>query len=509
MSREELQAKCFLDRIYMGHFCFRGDFRTGSADTHYELNHHLNSGAEFIAVMCHRGWAKSTILCYIDPMHQIAFSPAGDTRYLVILSETQGQSINHLSRISRALRSNERYRWLFGDKFTSNKKWGAKEIITNNEVRVMALGTGQRVRGTIDAGGRRPTRTYLDDWESHKNASTAKQRRENLIWLYSDVIPFRDQVIGQIVALQSPIAYDCGIFKLMQDPNWVHLYVPLYTGEFGTGEIAWGSMWNWDKISAELGMYKQQGLSGVFDQEYMLIPYKGEGVGVTRDEMRWFEGEYVTGPMGINYIKDMREVDEVGKRLTEPKDLVVLAFSACDPAIGVDRVHDWTANVAIAMDRDSNLYVIAVNRFRRSSSFYIGNTFAEFAWDHRSAGIGIETNGFQSAIGEVADQWCEENKVTFDSVRWFNQRSKKDLRLNWLVNKFKARKIFIRPQDHALVNEVLDWPGGAHDDIMDAMWMAAKIAYAPGYSDPEEAEREGYGAIDRIFDAIPSHKVIV
>jgi len=508
MSRDEIRGKAYLDRVFLGHFVCPRDFRKPNADFHYELNSLLNADHELMAFMWHRGSAKSTFICLIDPLHQIGFCPKDDVRFLPIICETQPQSLNHVARISHEVQYGERFRWLFGDLYTGHRKWGVKEIVTNNNVRVTGLGTGQRVRGVIEVGGRRPTRTYLDDFESYRNGGSPEQRRDNFKWLYADVLPFRDKDIGQIFLLQTPIAHDCIIFKLMQDPQWVTMEVPLYEGEFGEGKVNWPAQWPWDEIKKERDRYKNQGLLPLFDQEYMLKPYKGEGVGIGRDDMRFFTGELRITEMGIKYLSDLTEVDDEGTVIFSHGDTVVTTFSSCDPAIGIARSHDQTAIGTIAMDNKENMYVISSDTFRSRSAFDIGNRFAEHAWDNRADGIGIETVAFQVAIGDVADKWCEEHGVSFDMVRGFNPRSSKDVRLDWLINKFKARKMFMRPGASHLINEILEYPGGAHDDQMDMLYMNAKIAYPPSYTKPEAAIAGGQNAIRRLLESIPSHKVI-
>ena len=510
VSREEMVGRCALDRIYMGHFCFPRDFRVQSAESHYVLNSLLNSNEEFIAVMCHRGWAKSTLLCMIDPLHQIAYCPPDDTRFIPIISETQIQSMNHVARVSDAVQYNRRYRWLFGDKYKGSRRWGMKEIVTNNGVRICAAGTGQRLRGLIDVGGRRPTRTLVDDCESRKNGATPAMRRENMKWLYAEVLPFRDHVIGQVVVLQSPIAHDSIIYRLMSDPTWVTLRVPLYEGDIDTGQIAWAEMWDWKKIKAERELYRSQGWMGLFDQEYLLIPYKDEGVGINKDDIRWYTGDYKVDEFGVKYIEDFTEVNEDGVPIGETRDKVITCFAACDPAIGQEKRHDFTAYIAGGMDSKENYYVVTPRRFRSGSAYYIGNEFSQFAHEHSVDGIGIETVSFQAAIGEVVDQWCVDNKVEFDYIRRFNPRSSKksDLRLGGLMNKFKARKMFLKREHKELLNEILEYPSGEHDDYLDALWMMTKCAYPPSETDPGRALSTGMSAVDRFLASIPSGRVV-
>jgi phage terminase large subunit-like protein len=508
MTAEEIRATGAIDRVFFGHFFLPDDFRKVSAPSHYEVNSMLNDTSyRYFGVMCHRHWAKSTFLSYTDPVHQICYNSEASPRFIVIISETQGQAINHVERIKYTIEYNERIIEFFGDK-SKGRKWGSKEIVTRNNVRVAALGTGQRPRGLIEVGGMRPTRTIVDDFESKENAATPDARRENLNWLYAVVLPFKDSEIGQVYLTQSPISNDCAIFKVMDDPEWRCLKVPIYTiNDQGQIMLSWPDLWSWDRIQAEKRTYSNQGLVGLFDQEYLLIPYKGEMAGITRDDIRWFTGDFVVGEMGIKYIRDFREVHEDGTPITEPRNLLITTFSSCDPALGEEKKHDQSAMLSIGMDSENNFIVFDKLGKRSNSSFYIGNTFGEFAWNARANGIGVETVAFQSAIGEVVQQWCDEHGVSFDFVRGFNPRSSKDLRINWAVNKFKAKRVFMRPEHQDVVHELLDWPGGEHDDFWDALYMGMRIGYPSSHSDPVTAHKIGSEHL-RYFRKIPSHAVV-
>jgi hypothetical protein len=493
MDREEIQAAGALDRIFFGHFFFPSDFRYPNAESHYRVNEMLNGVDPFNAVMCHRHWAKSTFLAVIDNVHQICYNKNLDHRFNVIIQETQGQAQNSLIRVSSALEFNTRIKQVFGDFKTGGRKWGAKEIVTNNNVRVTAMGTGQRVRSLIEVGGRRPTRTVIDDFESESNGNTPEARRENLKWLYAAVLPFRDKDIGQIFLTQTPISNDCCIWKIMDDPSWNTIKVPIYSIDPETGKVilAWPEAWGWERIMQERKAYDSQGLRGLFDQEYMLIPYKGEQVGIDAKDIRYFSGELKVNQMGIKYIEGLCEVSEDGsEELSTKRNVAVNTFSSCDPALGTDRQHDRTAIGTIAMDKDENVYLLNEDSFRSGSSFYIGNTFAEFAYMGKSNGIGVETVAFQSAIGEICDKWCSDHNISFDFVRGFNPRTAKDVRLNWLCNRFKSRKVFLRPSQTRPKAELLAWPSGGHDDYLDMLYMAVKIAYGPGYDDPSKAAED-------------------
>ena len=52
-----------------------------------------------VLIAAPRGTAKSTVTSLILPLHKIAFKPSAEDLFIVIISESQSQSINFLSRI--------------------------------------------------------------------------------------------------------------------------------------------------------------------------------------------------------------------------------------------------------------------------------------------------------------------------------------------------------------------------------------------------------------------------
>ena len=518
ITREEVKELGRLDRIWWGHFFLPKEFRAQNAPSHYEVNQLLNESWEKIAIMCHRYWAKSTILSYVLPLHRACYNPRGKHEFISLIAESQPQSKNHLVRIRTALESNHRIHKVYGDLVSGARSWGSTELVTNNNVRINAFGTGQRLRSMIEVGGRRPTLTILDDFESEENAETPEARRKNLKWLYAVVLPFRDRG-GRIVATQSPVSPGCAIFRLMSDDQWRAVRVPLYEVDEETGNIIpnWPSEWPLDRILKERKSYANQDLMGIFNQEYLLIPFKTKGIGIDESDIRWYEGELKKDRLGITYIENFVEINDNGERVTEPVDMVVNVFAGCDPAIGADKIHDFIADVAIGMNSQKDFIILNDSIYKNASPWHQGQEFAEFAWDCRAKGVGVEAVQFQAAVGEAANAWCDDHNVSFDFVRGFQPRTRKDVRLNWWANKFKSRRVFMRKGRAQLLQQHLDFPDTrSHDDALDACYMAAKIAYPPSIESIEELRRRKRRQIDPYdrytgdtwYDSIPTARVV-
>lgn len=104
-----------------------------------------------VLIAAPRGTAKSTVTSLILPLHKIAFKPSAEDLFIVIISESQSQSINFLSRIKYHLDSSKNFKQMFGDYSSlTAKRWTNNDIVLSNGARIIAVGTGQRVRGFIE-----------------------------------------------------------------------------------------------------------------------------------------------------------------------------------------------------------------------------------------------------------------------------------------------------------------------------------------------------------------------
>ena len=98
-----------------------------------------------------RGTAKSTVTTLIFPLWRAAFKRSNEDLFIVIVSESQAQSINFLSRIKYHLTHSDRFKDVFGDLGpTTASRWTHTDIVLANGTRIVAVGTGQRVRVFIE-----------------------------------------------------------------------------------------------------------------------------------------------------------------------------------------------------------------------------------------------------------------------------------------------------------------------------------------------------------------------
>ena len=187
---------------------------------HHEIYKSLSDDSlRRVLIAAPRGTAKSTVTSLILPLHKIAFKPSDEDLFMVIISESQSQSINFLSRIKYHLENSKNFTQFFGDYGpTTAKRWTNNDIVLANGARIVAVGTGQRVRGFIE-GDTRPNLIVVDDYESELNASTPEGRAKNRKWITEAVIPSLSDD-GRVVMIGTVISEDCFLYWAKDSPAW-------------------------------------------------------------------------------------------------------------------------------------------------------------------------------------------------------------------------------------------------------------------------------------------------
>ena len=179
-ERKKIYEKLYKNMALFGRICFPTALRKEIPPFHHDIYKNLSDpSVTRAAIAAPRGTAKSTTTSLIYPLWKAAFKRSDEDLFIVIISESQAQSINFLSRIKFHLNHSEKFRELFGELGANTaKRWTNTDIVLGNGTRIVAVGTGQRVRGFIE-GDTRPNLIIVDDFESELNAFTIEARVKN------------------------------------------------------------------------------------------------------------------------------------------------------------------------------------------------------------------------------------------------------------------------------------------------------------------------------------------
>lgn len=208
-----------------------------------------------------------------------------------------------------------------------------------------------------------------------------------------------------------------------------------------------------DRYDSEaLARIKQAVGPRVWDALYQQNPVAEEGGYFTRDAVKWYVGD-------------------------APRRLHV--YAAWDLAIGKGDRNDYTVGIVVGVDEADNMYIIDMRR-GRWDSFEIVEQIMDVHYEHTPYISGIEKGQIQMAIGPYLEQRIQEERAYDMVVQDLpTGRRDKEARARAIQGRIRQGKVFFpreKPWVDDLMQEMLRFPHGAHDDCVDALaWIGLML----------------------------------
>ena len=404
-----------------GRHCFPTALRKSTPPFHTDVYSALaNDNKRRVLIAAPRGTAKSTVTTLIFPLWRIAFKKTDEDLFIVIISESQTQSINFLSRIKYHLTHSDKFKSIFGDLGpTTAKRWTNNDVVLANGARIIAVGTGQRVRGFIE-GDTRPNLIVVDDFESELNAFTPEARAKNRKWVTEAVIPSLSDE-GKIAMIGTVISEDCFLYWAKDSPAWHTLWYSIWDED---EKSIWPERFPKSRIMEIKKEFASVGNLNGFYQEYMNIaqspdmaPFKPEWIKLHHYDYKRMHGQNCL----------VRTVD--GKEEIKPVEV----YCGVDPASSLSSTADYFVVSTIGIDCDNNKYIIDVYRDRISPAEQPAKLIEVFK-KYRPKRMKIETVGYQEALRTaVRELMLKENLYIPGLEKGVKPRNRKSERLLSLV----------------------------------------------------------------------------
>ena len=443
-----------------GRHCFPTALRKSTPPFHKDVYSALaNDNKRRVLIAAPRGTAKSTVTTLIFPLWRIAFKKTDEDLFIVIISESQTQSINFLSRIKYHLTHSEKFKDIFGDLGPNTaRRWTNNDVVLANGARIIAVGTGQRVRGFIE-GDTRPNLIVVDDFESELNAFTPEARAKNRKWVTEAVIPSLSDE-GKIAMIGTVISEDCFLYWAKDSPAWHTLWYSIWDED---EKSIWPERFPKSRINEIKKEFASVGNLNGFYQEYMNIaqspdmaPFKPEWI-----KMHHYDYKRINGQNCL-----VRTVD--GEEEIKPVEV----YCGVDPASSLSSTADYFVVATMGIDSDNNKYIIDIYRDRISPAEQPQKLIEVFK-KYRPRRMKIETVGYQEALRTAVRELMFKESLYIPGLeKGVKPRNRKSERLLSLVPLFAKGSFYFRPQDNIPQQEFLSYPRGKHDDVMDAIWTA-------------------------------------
>lgn len=435
-----------------------------------------------LAVAAPRGHAKSTLMGLQNVLHAALY---GYKKYILLISDTESQAVSFLDCIKCELEDNEKIVADFGA--MKGKVWKSTAIVLNNGCKIEALGSGQKIRGRRN-GERRPDLILLDDIENDEDVRSPEQRRKLENWFFSAVSKAGDYYTD-IVIIGTVLHKDSLLSKLLKNP--------VYTGRVykAVESFSPSALWQvWEGILCSLSdedrlkkagrffaLHRAEMLEGTkvlwkekMPYEELMLMRLSDGEAAFNTEMQnspidrasaLFPGEWTSyyNPFEVDFSGDFD------------------FFGYCDPSLGKSVSADFSAIITVAKDRKTGIfYVESADLSRRHPDRIIADILSGAGrigreYGKRYASFGIETNQFQWLLKEELARESAKTGV-YLPICEVNSTADKTLRIQSLQPFVKNGYIKFRKDQTELLNQLWDFPYGAHDDGPDALEGCIRLA---------------------------------
>lgn len=454
-----------------------GGKRVPLKDFHKDLCHFIetNTHRKKLALMP-RGHLKTTVITVGYCLQRIARDPKVR---ILIANATGTMAEAMLSQIKKHLQYNDTFKQYFGDLVTNAPVWRDNMITLPT-----GEGSYQSKEATVTAyglGGSLVSQHYdmiiIDDAHNRENVNT-KDQIEKVKQSYRDLLDLLepggqliiigtrwhdDDLYGEVMDKNNPQAAEFDVFlrqavtniKLGREANGHY--------KIESGDVLWPEKYSLKALSIllnEKGLYE-------FSNQYQNV--------VTDDENAVFHKSW------------FREYDP-----TDSKDRKMTRFTAIDPAISLKERADFTAIVTIGMDVLGKLYVLEVKRGHYTEDQMIEELFLTNEIYHPIS-ICIETVAFQKTLQHYIMKEIKRRGRTLPLNEVLPESDESKEKRIRLLQPMYMRGDILHSNSVAnieyLEDELLRFPKGKNDDVIDALAYAVRASFPPKAKEKSEKSR--------------------
>lgn len=291
----------------------------------------------------------------------------------------------------------------------------------------------------------------IDDPVKDREQADSQMIRDKVYEWYQSVLYTRLEEKGAIILIMTRWNKDDLVGRLLADnrDKWHVINLPAIAEEDEKfrkkGEALWAkkySLQDLERIKENIGAHD-------FASLYQQQPIDRASREFQEDWLQYFEKE----PPGLTY------------------------FLAVDPAISKKDTACNSAVVVCGVDANSNIFVVDYVAAKLNPGELI-DSIMDLASIWNPLKVGVENIAYQAAVSYYLQRAMEEKKMFLDIVE-LRHTGDKIARIRRLVPYFRSRKVFLKRDQKALIQEISEFPSGALVDIIDALSMVLEIMSLP------------------------------
>ena len=453
IKKDPVMRKALAKRslYYFFHIYFGHHVGYPTADFQKEIIRIAEDFDEKLAVIvAFRGSGKSTLISLVYAIWSIVGKQ--HAKFVILFSQTQGQSRQLLANIKMEFETNELLRKDFGSFEESNDEWRSTTLVLSRyKAKIMVVSTGEAIRG-YRYEQFRPDLMIFDDIEDNDSVRTKEGRDKTYQFVTSQAIPAGD-TNTKVIMIGNLLHEDSIIRRFMNEINLktrdgIYRSYPFLKD----GKPLWPEKFI-SRASIE-ALKRKVGNDKIFRREYMLeiVPEDDQVI-----DLNW-----------IQYYDELPLLVGNGYRFTAIG--VDLAISDRDSA-------DYTAFVSALIfgyGDDMRIYILP-NPVNKKMNFSTTEeqmkSLVEALGSKEDVKIYIENVGYQQAFVEVlVNQGYAAEGVAVNSA------SKRE-RLMFISHLVRTGKVlFPKKGAEDLISQLIGFGIESHDDLADAFSLLVKKA---------------------------------
>ena len=436
-----------------------------AAPFHYQWSDMLLHGRSHAAFEAFRESAKTTYVMRTFPLYCLVY-PSYELDFIALICGDEDTASDKLSSIKADYKTREHLAVNLVEIIEDNEEAfevlvkpygaGAGEPIP---VRIAVFGKGSQIRG-LESRGRRPKLVILDDVQDKKAVESDLILRKDLKWFLGDVLflgeSCRVMMIGNNLGEKCLIEY---VFANPEDCRFDCHRVPALDAESETVS-AWPAKLPAESLISERERFQNLGQLDVWYRERMCKATSPDDQRFKRDMFRYYEPKSLPKTMNV--------------------------YTTVDLAISQNKRSDYTAVCTVGVTPENHWFVLDIDYGRYKPDEIIEAIFRAAAkW--KPLEVGWEKVAFQAVIGHLIEKEMPERGIFFRSRGLIAER-RKELRIEMLGPRFSTGTVWF-PKGAGflteLEGELLKFPTGIHDDLIDALAYVEQLALVPSSWDHE------------------------
>ena len=405
-------------------------------------------------VLVPRGHLKSTIVTIGYSLLRIAEDPGVR---ILIANATYDMACSFLTQIKKHLKENDVFKKYYGELAKNPDKWSENMITVGKK----SFGKKEATVTAYGIGGNLVSQHYdviiMDDVVNRDFINTAEQIQKTILF-YKDSLDLLEPN-GKIIVIGTRWADNDLYGWIMDKSNPEKVYENFdvflrqaYKGDLETEEDL--ELLYPEKFTREvLKTLRQEKGPYEFHAQYMNDPVPQENA---KFKVEWFK----------HVLEDELRIREMNY------------FTMVDPAIGQLKTSDRTAIVTIGVDQWNNWFVVNIILDRMLPNQIIDHIF--YNWEHyQPKKIGVEMAAYQKSLQYALVDEMRRRNVFIPIVELKADKSKAE-RIEGLIPRYANGGVYHLQQcpfREDLEDELVRFPRGKHDDIIDALAYGLQIAY--------------------------------